>query len=175
MALTLAESAKLSTNQLARSVMETLVPNSAVLDQIQFETIAGNAYSYNTEATLPGSEFRAVNSAYTESTGTFTPGTESLTILGGDADVDRFIQQTRSNLVDQMGTQVRMKAKSVAFKFNDAFINGDTAVDANSFNGLKKRLTGGQLISTATNGAPVVGNGGTDTQTFFDSLDGLIA
>jgi hypothetical protein len=175
MALTLAQAAVASTNQLARGVMETLVPNSPFLSALNFESIEGNAYQYNSEATLSGAEFRAVNSGYSESTGTFATATESLVILGGDADVDRFIQQTRSNLVDQMATQVRMKSKAVAYKFNDAFINGDTAVDANSFNGLKKRLTGGQLLAAGTNGIPVVGNGGTDIQAFFDALDALVA
>lgn len=174
MALTLAESAKVSSNQLARGVMETIVPSSPFLARLNFEEIEGNAYKYNQEATLSGAEFRAVNAGYAESTGTFTESTESLVILGGDADVDRFIQQTRSNLVDQMATQVRMKSKAVAFKFNDAFINGDTAVDANSFNGLKKRLTGGQLLSAGTNGIPVVGNGGSDIQAFFDAVDALL-
>lgn len=175
MALTLAQAAVASSNQLARGVMETLVPNSPFLSALNFESIEGNAYQYNSEATLSGAEFRAVNAGYTESTGTFATATESLVILGGDADVDRFIQQTRSNLVDQMATQVRMKSKAVAYKFNDAFINGDTAVDANSFNGLKKRLTGGQLLAAGTNGIPVVGNGGTDIQAFFDALDNLVA
>lgn len=175
MALTLAQSAVASTNQLARGVMETFVPNSPFLQRLNFENIEGNAYQYNSEATLSGAEFRAVNAGYTESTGTFAAATEGLVILGGDADVDRFIQQTRSNLIDQMGTQVKMKAKAVAFKFNDAFVNGNVGTDANSFNGLVTRLTGGQVISTATNGAPIVGNGGTDMQTFFDNLDALIA
>ncbi len=175
MALTLAQAAVVSTDQLAAGVMETLVPNSPYLGGLRFPAIEGNAYRYNQEATLSGAEFRAVNAGYTESTGTYTSATEGLVILGGDADVDRFVQQTRSNVIDQMQSQVRMKAKSVAFKFNDAVINGDTAVDANSFNGLKKRVTGGQLIAAGANGIPVVGNGTTDIQTFFDRLDDLLS
>jgi hypothetical protein len=65
-------------------------------------------------------------------------------------------------------------ATPIAHKFNDTFINGDTGADANAFNGLKKRLVSGQLLSTGTNGAAI----NTDTasrQTFFDNLDALIA
>ena len=47
--------------------------------------------------------------------------------------------------------------KAAVYKFQDAFINGDTAVDANSFDGLKKRLTGAQVVDAATNGLAVVG------------------
>ncbi|MCA1569762.1 MAG: phage major capsid protein [Chloroflexi bacterium] len=174
MALTLAQAAAMSTDQVAAGVMRTLVPASFVLDRLNFETIDGNAYKYYKDATLPGAEFRAVNAAYAESTGTLGSATESLVILGGDADVDRFLQLTRSNVFDQLGTQVEMKTRAVAHKFNDSFINGDTAVDANSFDGLKKRLTGSQLVSSGTNGAAI--NTNSDTrQTFFDALDALIA
>ena len=175
MALTLAESAKLSENDLQRGVIETFVQESPVLDRIPLMDIEGNAYAYNEEATLPGIEFRAVNASYTESTGTVNQKTEALVILGGDADVDSFIVKTRGNLNDQRAVQTRGKVKAAAYKYQDAFVNGDTAVDANSFDGLKKRLTGTQVIDTATNGLPVLGNGGTDVQAFLDKLDELIA
>jgi hypothetical protein len=175
MAVTLAQAALLSENDLQRGVIETFVIESAVLDRIPLLEIEGNAYAYNEEATLPGVEFRAVNSAYAESTGTVNPKTETLVILGGDADVDTFIAQTRSNLNDQRAIQTRMKVKSAVYKFQDAFINGDTAVDANSLDGLKKRTTGAQIIDAATNGLPVIGSTDADRFAFMDKLDELIA
>jgi hypothetical protein len=173
MALTLAQAAVIASDQRAAGVMKTMLPASWLLDRLNFDEINGNAYSYNTEATLPGVEFRAVNAAYTESTGTNAAASESLVILGGDADVDRFIEKTRSNLTGQVADQTEKKARSTAFKFNDTFINGNTGVDANSFNGLKTRLTGGQVIATATNGAAINTDSAT-RQTFFDNLDALI-
>lgn len=175
MALTLAEAAVLSENDLQRGVIETFVQASPVLDRLPLMTIEGNAYSYNKEATLPGVAFRSVNEAYVESTGTFVQASESLVILGGDADVDRFIVQTRGNLNDQRATQTAMKVKAASYKFQDTFFNGDVAVDAKGFDGLKKRLTGAQVLSSGANGAVIVGNGGTDTYTFFDQLDALFA
>ncbi|MEV6079621.1 major capsid protein [Streptomyces sp. NPDC052069] len=175
MALSLAESAKLSTTNLQRGVIETFVQESSILDRIPLLPIEGNAYAYNEEATLPGVAFRGVNEGYTESTGTVNQKSESLVILGGDADVDRFIVQTRGNLNDQRAVQTRMKVKAAAYKFQDTFFNGDVATDAKSFDGLRKRLTGAQVISAGTNGAPIVGSGATDSHTFFDLLDGLVA
>ena len=175
MAISLAEAAKLSENDLQRGVLEIFVQESPVLDRIPLMGIEGNAYAYNQEDTLPGVEFRAVNAGYTESTGTVIQKTESLVILGGDADVDRFIVQTRGNLNDQRAVQTAMKVKAASFKFQDTFFNGDVAVDVNSFDGLKKRLVGGQVLVAGTNGVPIVGNGGTDTHTFFDKLDELLA
>jgi hypothetical protein len=175
MAVTLAQAALLSQNDLQRGVLETFVQESVLLDRIPLMPIEGNAFAYDEEATLPGIEFRAVNSSYSESTGTVNQKTETLVILGGDADVDTFIQKTRSNLNDQRAIQTQLKVKAASYKFQDAFINGDTGVDANSFDGLKKRLTGGQVLAAGTNGIPVVGNGGTDIHAFLDFLDALIA
>ncbi len=173
MALTLTQANAVSRDQLAAGVGQVFTYNSFILDRLAFETIEGTAYKYFTESALPGAEFRAVNASYAESTGSFTSATEGLTILGGDADVDRFLQLTRSDLVDQRATQVEMKARAVAHKFNDTFINGNTGVDANSFNGLKTRLTGGQVISAGTNGAAINTDAAT-RQGFFDMLDAVI-
>lgn len=175
MAVTLAQAAVLSQNDLQAGVLERFVQESPILDRLPLLQIDGNAYAYNAEATLPGVEFRAVNAAYAESTGTVVQATEGLVILGGDADVDTFIQATRSNLNDQLETQIRFKVKAASYKFQDAFFNGDVAVDANGFDGLKKRLTGAQVIAAGTNGIPVVGNGGTDVHAFLDVLDNALA
>lgn len=175
MAITLTEAAKLSTTDLQKGVLETFVQTSPVLDRIPMLEIEGNAYAYNSEATLPGVEFRAVNGSYSESTGTVNQKSETLAILGGDADVDRFIQKTRSNLNDQRATQTAMKVKAISYKFQDTFINGDTETDANGFDGLKKRLTGNQVVDAGTNGLPVVGSSNADIHAFLDKLDELLA
>ncbi|MDX2538589.1 major capsid protein [Streptomyces scabiei] len=171
MAVTLVEAAKLSETQLQRGVIETFVQESVLLDRIPFLTIEGNAYAYNEEATLPGVAFRSVNEAYTESTGTVNQKSESLVILGGDADVDKFIVRTRGNLNDQRATQTRMKVKAASYYFQDQFFNGDVAVTPKGFDGLKKRLTGAQVIDAATNGLGPVAGG----HDFFDVLDRGIA
>lgn len=175
MALTLAESAKYSQNDLQRGVVETFVIEANVLDRLPLLPIQGNAYAYNEELTLPGIEFRAVNSAYAESTGTINQKTESLVILGGDADVDTFMVKTRGNLNDLRAAVTRGKVKAANYKFQDAFINGDVAVDANSFDGLKKRLTGTQVIAAGTNGLGVLGADDNARHNFLDQLDALLA
>lgn len=178
MAVTLAESALLSQDDLQRGVLETFVQESVVLDRIPFLSIQGNAYAYNAEDTLPGVQFRAVNDGYDESTGTVVQATEKLVILGGDADVDRFIVQTRGNLNDQRAVQTRMKVKAASYFFQDKFINGDTSKGADGeigFDGLKKRLTGNQVLdfddvimdgSDATNAKAYA---------FFDAMDDLVS
>ncbi len=175
MAVTLAQAALLSQNDLQRGVIETFVQLSPVLDRLPLMPIEGNAYAYNKEATLPGVAFRSVNEAYTESTGTVVQATESLVILGGDADVDRFIEQTRGNLNDQRATQTRLKVKAASYKYQDTFFNGDVTVDTKAFDGLKKRLIGGQVISAGTNGIPVYNATQADSLAFLAKLDDLLA
>lgn len=179
-AVALAEAAKLSQDNLQRGVIETFVQESVVLDRIPLLEIEGNAYAYNEEAELPGVEFREVNAAYEESTGTYNQATEKLVILGGDADVDTFVAKTRSNLNDQRAEADRMKVKAASYKYQDTFINGDVEVDPLAFDGLKKRLTGSQVIDAAEDGLSVLGEGEgaaatEERHSFLDKLDELLA
>jgi hypothetical protein len=151
--LTLVEAAKASTNMLQRGVIETFIDESPVLGRLPFMDIQGNAYQYSREASLPGVAFRAVNAGYTESTGTINNYTEGLKILGGESDVDRFIEKTMSNLQSQRALQLRLKTKAEAIKFTESFFEGDSGVDANSFDGLRTRLTGAQVILAGAGGA----------------------
>ena len=146
MAQTLVEAAKLSTDILQRGVIETFARNSAVLEMLPFMDIAGNSYKYNQEATLPGIGFRGVNEAYQESTGIVNQLSEGLIIAGGDCDVDRFIVQTRGNVNDQRAIQTQLKTKAMALAMTKQFFLGDTATEPNGFDGLKKRITGSQVI-----------------------------
>ncbi|MEE1803907.1 hypothetical protein PUR57_35445 [Streptomyces sp. JV176] len=171
MALTLEESAKYSITSLQRGVIEMFIMHSSILDRIPFLTISGNAYAYNEESELPGVEFRSIGDSYAESTGTVNQLFESLVILGGDADVDVFVARTRGNVNDIRAQVTASKVKSAAMKFNDTFFNGDIERDPKSFDGLRKRLVGSQILAADM---PVVGNGGTDTLAFFDKLDELV-
>ncbi|MET9417525.1 major capsid protein [Streptomyces klenkii] len=169
MTLTLAESAKLSTDMLQRGVIETFVQESPILDRLPLIPIEGNAYRYNEESILPGVSFRAVNEAYPESTGTLNQRIETLAILGGDADVDKFIVQTRGNLNDQRAVQTALKIKAASVHFADQFFNGDVEVNPKGFDGLRKRLFGGQVLDAKGVGPIVNGHD------FFDTLDALTA
>ncbi|MDR2381562.1 MAG: hypothetical protein LBE08_10410 [Bifidobacteriaceae bacterium] len=174
MARTFQQAAYLSTEELVQGVIETLIQESPILDRMPFIEVQGNSYRYNQEATLPGVAWRAVNGSYTESTGTVNPVTENIAILGGDADTDTFVQQVMSDVNDQRAVDTAAKVKACAAAFQSAFFLGDTEVDPNSIDGLKTRLTGGQVITGGTNGIPIIGNGGTDIHAFLDKLDAAI-
>ncbi|MFF2618109.1 major capsid protein [Kitasatospora sp. NPDC058046] len=169
MALTLAESAKLSTEDLQRGVIETFIQESPILDRLPLIQTKGTAYRYNEESALPGVSFRAVNEAYPESVGAVSSRIETLAILGGDSDVDKFLVQTRGDVNDQRAIQETLKVKAASLHFADQFFNGDTAVDPKGLDGLRKRLIGRQVLDAK--GVGPVANG----YDFFDALDALTA
>src|SRR5262245_33970519 len=137
MPLLLAESARLSNDLVQRGVVETILEESPMLRMLPFLEVEGNSFKYAQENTLGGAQFYAVNGVWSEGTATFTQKTASLAILGGDADVDAFVQRTRSNLTDQRAVQTQLKAKAVAQKWQQTVINGDTSTDPNAFDGLR--------------------------------------
>ncbi|MGE0229132.1 MAG: major capsid protein [Dehalococcoidia bacterium] len=155
MALTLTEGAKLSNDVLRQGVIETIVNEDAIFDRLPFIEIVGNALTYNRENAPATAAFYNVGDTWAESTPTFTQQTATLKILGGDADVDRYIARTRSNVQDIEATVVELKAKAVAEKFRDTAMNGDTAVDTKAFDGLNKICAVGQTASMGTNGAVI--------------------
>jgi hypothetical protein len=153
MALTLAEAAKLSNDVVLQGVIETVIQDSPVLQVLPFVEITGNGLTYNRENAAPTAAFFDVGDTWTENTPTFTQITATLKIIGGDADIDNFLLTTRSNVQDLQSAVISLKARAVQQKFEDTFVNGDTAVDAKSFDGIDKLTTGGQQATMGTNGA----------------------
>lgn len=156
MALTLVEAAKLETgNVKRRAIIELYARSSDILRVLPFTGIAGNALQYNVEETLPGISFRGVNEAFTEDVGVINPVTETLSIAGGDLDVDRFIVQTMG--ASQRSVREAMKVKALALTYTQKFIKGSNSTDPREFDGLQVRLTGSQKIAAGStaNGTPL--------------------
>ena len=145
--LTLFEASKLIQNPLQRGVVEIFARTSPVLERLPFLDVAGNAYNYNLEETLPGVAFRGFNETYTESTGIVNPQTENLKIFGGTGRVDRALVKTQGNLNDLRSIQDSMRAKAAALDFTKTFFKGDEQVNAKEFDGLQKRIVGSQLLA----------------------------
>ena len=155
MALTLVEGAKLSNDVLLEGVVETAVADSPVLQRLPFIEIVGNGLTYNRENVPASAAFYAVGDTWAEDTPTFSQVTASLTILGGDADVDHYLASTRNNVQDLEAAVVALKAKAVQQAFDDTFVNGDTVADPNAFAGLDGLCAAGQTLAAGTDGAPL--------------------
>ncbi len=154
MALSLAEAAKLSNDVLLQGVIETIVKESPLMASMPFIDITGNAFTYNRENAMATAAFFDPNETWVESTPTFTPQTATLKILGGDADVDQYIQQTRSNIQSIEAVVLELKAKAITHEFENEAVYGDTAVNPKGFMGLQKLATAAQRVSLGTGTTP---------------------
>lgn len=155
MAITLADAASLSNDLLVRGVIETIVKESAILQYLPFMPVTGTAVRYNREATLPAAQFYGVGDTWTEATPTFTEHVATLKILGGDADVDNFLQSTYADTNDIEAEVIASRAKAVAHAFSDTFITGDSGADPRAFDGIQFLVSGSQALSMGTNGGPL--------------------
>jgi hypothetical protein len=153
MALTLVEASKLSNDTLLAGVIETIAQESPVLQRLPFAEIVGNGLTYNRENVSPTAAFYDVGDTWSEDTPTFTQVTATLKVMGGDADVDNFLRNTRSNVQDLEAAVVQLKAKAVQGLFDTTFINGNVSTNAKSFEGLDRLCVAGQTVSMGTNGA----------------------
>lgn len=172
--LTIAQASVLGQNQIKDGVVEMFVYESPILQVLPFLPIAGNAYQFNRELTLPSASTRAVNATWVESTGTFESKTEALKIYGGEAHVDRFIQQTMpASVGDHLANQLNLKVKAVTANVHNDLVNGDSASVTTQVDGLKKRVPSGQIINAATSGSFVINTDQNSRHNFMDLLDNL--
>ena len=150
--VTLAESAKLSQDQLVAGVIENVITVNRFYEVLPFEGIEGNALAYNRENVLGDSQVIGVDAAITaKAAATFTQVTSTLTTILGDAEVNGLIQATRSNKTDQAATQIASKAKSVGRQYQDMLVNGTGA--SNQFDGMINLCVAGQTVNTGVDGS----------------------
>lgn len=165
--VTLAESAKLTQDQLVAGLIESIVEVNPLYEMMPFTEIEGNALAYNRENALGDVQFLGVGGTITaKNPATFTKVTSELTTLIGDAEVNGLIEATRSDYVSQTGIQVASKAKSLGRQYQQTMITGDGTAD--SFEGMLSLVAAGQTITANDGGA---GNGGVLT---FELLDELL-
>ncbi len=156
MALTLADHALQSTDPFEKGVVKRFMETSDLMRYAPFKKISGDIYRYRQEDVLPGVSWRRVNEPYPESTGLISPRAESLMILGGDIFVDNFILRTQrqgGDAFDEVAHQYDMKSRAVARAFEEAAFEGDDLVDPDMMPGLRRRLTGNQVILAGSGGA----------------------
>ena len=148
MAVTLVEAQKNVQDDLQIGVIDEFRKSSFILDHITFDDAVsptgGGAtltYGYTRLTTQPTAAFRKVNEEYVGSTVEKKRYTVDLKVFGGSFEVDRIIAGM-GGIVDEVQLQIEQKVKAARALFNDTFINGDSATDENSFDGLDKALTG---------------------------------
>jgi len=140
MAWTLAELSKIETDTLRKSVIDTILMESSLMELLPWETIGTLSTSVVMIQDLPSVGFRKINAGYAESTGHFKQKSESISLLGGMIDTDKALARAKNTVADARAIQQQMMVKAIAYKFNDKFINGSPTTDPEEFKGISKRV-----------------------------------
>ncbi|NUS53542.1 MAG: phage capsid protein [Streptomycetaceae bacterium] len=178
MPVTLAQAKLNATDDIDRTVIDEFAKSSFLLDNMTFDdvvNVGGSGgtltYGYVRLITQANADFRAINSEYVPGEVTKQQYTVDLKPLGGSFQIDRVLNAVAR--AAETTLQMEQKIKAARAKFADAVINGDTAVDANGFDGLSKILTGSSTeYLPAGNG---VATGYVDWTTVNDKASALAA
>ncbi|AWY09152.1 putative major capsid protein [Ruegeria phage vB_RpoS-V10] len=147
--ITLLEAAKLNPGEVLRNtIIEHFAFTSDLLRVTPFLDVAGGAYVYNLEGSLPGVAFRGVNEAYTASAGIMNPETERLRIGGGELKVDNAVLKMHGS--DVRSQHELRQVKALSLTIGAKMINGDSTADPREFDGLRTRIVGDQLLDAGS-------------------------
>lgn len=183
MAVTLAQAKLNVQDDLQVMVIDEFAKSNFLFNNMTFDDVVsptgGGAtltYGYTRLITQPTAAFRAVNNEYVPGEVTKQRYTTDLKVFGGSFQVDRVIANM-GGIADEVSLQMQQKIKAAAALFNDTVINGDSAVDANAFDGLEKALTGS---STEYNTAAAIDLSTsalvtTNYMSFLDMLDEFLS
>ena len=178
MAVTLAESKLNAQEDFDPAVIDEFRKTNAILDSLIFDDAVSPTgggtldYGYRRLKTQATADTRAYNTEYTPQNVTTEPKQVELAVMGGSFEVDRVLAKLGPAASSNVALNISQKVKSTNAKFNDELINGDTAVDANGFDGLDKALTGSSTefnATTVTNWTDF----DTDERAAFKALDVL--
>lgn len=183
MPVTLLEAKKNVQDDLQTGVIDEFRKSNWLLNNLTFDDVVsptgGGAtltYGYTRLITQPTAAFRAVNSEYTPQEVTKQRYNADLKVFGGAFEIDRIIANM-GGIVSEVTLQMQQKVKAAQSLFNNTVINGDSAVDANAFDGLEKALAGSSTEYTPSAAIDLSTSSAIDTnyKVFLDEIDEFLA
>jgi hypothetical protein len=149
MPVTLAQAQLNTQTDMHYAVIDNLRRYSWLFDQIAWDdtvtpgTGGGSlVYGYTRLLAARGAAFRQYNTEYTPNEATREQKTVVLHPLGGSYNVDRVLAGLGDAQYREVVFQMQQLLTGTRIGFLDELINGDTAVNANGFDGLDKSLVG---------------------------------
>lgn len=181
MAMTLAEMKVGMTDKVAQKVVDIFIRKSELLELLPFDNAVspsgGSTLTYNyVQKKLPSTaSFRAINSEYTANQATVEKKSADLKIFGGAFEIDRVIKEAEGKY-NNMQYQIEEKVAAAISTFHNAMLNGDSASDANAFDGLDKFLVGQstEFGTAETIDLSTMANIKTNADVFYEKLLNLI-
>ena len=179
MPVTLAQAKLNVQDDLQLGIIDEFAKNNFLLDHLTFDDCvsptgggATMTYAYTRLITQPNADFREVNSEYTPSEVDKQRFSVDLKIFGGTYEIDRVIAHM-GGIVSEVYLQSTQKVKATCALFNDTVVNGDSAVNAKTFDGLDKALAGSdtEFNTSAAIDLSTSANVDTNYKKFIDMLD----
>ena len=179
MAVTLAQAKLNVQDDLQMGIIDEFRKNNWLLDHITFDDCvsptgggATPTYAYTRLITQPTAAFRAINNEYTPQEVTRQRYTTDIKVFGGSYEIDRVIADM-GGIVSEVELQQSQKVKAAQALFNDTFINGDSATNANAFDDLDKAVTGSATEFNASGSAIDLSTSAAVTSNYMAFLDML--
>jgi hypothetical protein len=140
MSFTLADFSRLATQPLKKAVIDIFRRESFMLETLSFETPGTLNIEMLRTKTLPTITAREIGESYTESKGDTENLQERVAFLGGYIDIPKEYIKAKNQVVNQRALQTEMFVTSMAYKFNDMFINGNPITNDKEMVGLHYRF-----------------------------------
>ena len=169
---TLTEFAKLARDEVEAGLFEEILTTNELMGLLQFESFNGNSLVYNRELTLPTAAVHTQGDTWTDSEPTFTKKTASLTTVGVQNPLDRYISQTRSNVQDPEAVTILGMGKSLGRKIQDLTITGEPEATTAEPEGLDS-LCRAETRMMAMDDGNVDGPGTAETELTLDRFDAM--
>lgn len=185
MAITLEEAKVGMSNKVDQQIVDTFRRSSLLLDRLIFDNAISPGtggstltYGYIQLKTPSTAAVRTINSEYTAGEAKREEKTAKAVIMGGSFEVDRVLQNT-SGAVDELAFQAEQKIKATSNYFHNLVINGTAASSGsgyvtNTFDGLKKTLTGTSSAFKSEVDLTTSDNMNANYGAFLDELDALV-
>ena len=181
MALTLLQAKATMQDKIIQTTIDEFRRSSLLLDQMTFDDAVSPGtggstltYGYTRLKTPSTAQSRAINSEYTANQAVREKITTGLSIFGGKFELDRVLQTT-SGSMDEINFQMQQKITGARNMFHNEVINGDSAVDANSFDGLNKILTGTNTEINADAVTDLTALDEAGSRAFLETIDNFLS
>ena len=181
-ALTLGQYAVMSNDPLVQSIADSLLKAGTVLTDIPLinkQSLIANGVRW--EGNLPTVNWEKINGEPIVTSGTPTPFQEQVYLIRNAIDVDKRLVQDVNQIGNPRSNQLAAYLRSVAYDFNDKFINNShTTGDSDAPVGLKARIdnyaTYGVVSENKIDAASTMTTGmsAANANAFFEKLDLLL-
>ena len=149
---TLTEHSYFTTDVLKKGIGITIIKAFPLLDRLPWMDIVGNSYLFDLQKAEGGMDWHQPGDNWVEKSAAIAQRTTSLTTLGGDADIDKFMKKTRSNYMDLEAETLKLRSLEMANEFGKQLIVGQTTTtpQPNAMKGLLRWIAEYETLANSS-------------------------